>query len=373
MICIKCEKEIPDGSLFCMHCGAKQTPKKKKTSKRANGTGTAYKKNGKYVARWVEGWYFDKNGKAQPKRTTKGGFASKTEALKYAQNHAVQRKDLYVRPKTIKDLWLEIEPRLFSKLSKDKITQYQLAYTRLNKIVNIPLEKITTSQIQNCVNEQNTTYYPARDMKTVLSHIYKEGIRQDIVTQNLSKNIELPPLNAKEADAFTYEEIKKLWDYYHTNNTFAGYILLMIYTGMMPQEIRDLTPEMIDLEARTIYGCGAKTEERKKRKIALAEDIIPVVKTLIDNAKSSDAPIFGYAKQKFYDLYHETLKAAGIRDIVPYSARHTTANELMKGGIKLDDIKGVMRHKNMETTLKYFTDDLVDQHKAVNVIGHNKN
>ncbi|MFR5119429.1 MAG: zinc-ribbon domain-containing protein [Ruminococcus sp.] len=53
MLCKKCRKEIPDGSIYCNYCGKKQETTKRKTRRRARGTGTIrYKpeyKNRPYV------------------------------------------------------------------------------------------------------------------------------------------------------------------------------------------------------------------------------------------------------------------------------------------------------------------------------------
>lgn len=40
MLCKKCRKEIPDGSIYCNYCGKKQEATKRKTRRRARGTGT---------------------------------------------------------------------------------------------------------------------------------------------------------------------------------------------------------------------------------------------------------------------------------------------------------------------------------------------
>lgn len=372
MICIKCKKEIPDNANYCNFCGVSQKPKKKK-NKRANGTGTAYKKNGKWYARWIVGWYFDKKGKAQPKRETKGGFETKTDALKYAQNHAVKSTGLYQKPKTVGDIWGQIEEDLMKSLSKDKQTQYQCAYRRLEKITKIPIADLKFSEIQRVIDESELTYYPARDIKTIMSHIYKAAIRQNLVNENLSFNIELPPKKEKDARAFTVDEVKQLWKTYEEGNRFAGLILLMIYTGLMPVEVMKLTSSMINLEKGIIVGCGAKTEERKSKEIVLADDIIPVVTDLIDPAESTDETIFCHSKQKFYDLYHETLKKANIEYIPPYSARHTTANALLASGKNIAEIKSAMRHKTVETTRRYFTDDIVDRKEVMNSIDFKDN
>ena len=54
------------------------------------------------------------------------------------------------------------------------------------------------------------------------------------VSTNLAKFVTLPDLNAKQQEAFTAEEIGKLWSHYGSGNWWTGYILLMCYTGMMP-------------------------------------------------------------------------------------------------------------------------------------------
>lgn len=51
--CVKCKKEIPDGSLFCCWCGRRQQDTQKKSLKRANGTGTVYKLQGRRKRPWV--------------------------------------------------------------------------------------------------------------------------------------------------------------------------------------------------------------------------------------------------------------------------------------------------------------------------------
>ncbi len=53
MKCKKCRGEIPDGSKFCMLCGARQEREKRKTLKRANGTGTVYKLQGRRKRPWA--------------------------------------------------------------------------------------------------------------------------------------------------------------------------------------------------------------------------------------------------------------------------------------------------------------------------------
>jgi len=53
MKCRKCRLDIPDGSKYCPNCGAKQEPERRKALKRANGTGTVYKLQGRRRRPWA--------------------------------------------------------------------------------------------------------------------------------------------------------------------------------------------------------------------------------------------------------------------------------------------------------------------------------
>ena len=61
----------------------------------------------------------------------------------------------------------------------------------------------------------------------------------------------------------------------------AAIPLILIYTGMMTGEIRQLTKDMIHLEDKEISGVGLKTNERKKRTVLLPDDIVPVLEDVI--------------------------------------------------------------------------------------------
>lgn len=53
MNCVKCKAALPEGAIYCPMCGKKQVPEKRKALKRANGTGTVYKLQGRRKRPWV--------------------------------------------------------------------------------------------------------------------------------------------------------------------------------------------------------------------------------------------------------------------------------------------------------------------------------
>ena len=104
-------------------------------------------------------------------------------------------------PKLI-DLWNQYEENKLPKLGESKQTAYKIARSRLDSLMNKEITDLTTADLQDVVNKKSSSYYTARDMKTVLSHLYQIAMADQFVPANLSEHIELPELVEKEAIPF---------------------------------------------------------------------------------------------------------------------------------------------------------------------------
>ena len=77
--------------------------------------------------------------------------------------------------------------------------------------------------------------------------------------------------------AFSEEELKNIWEDYGKGNLISGYILLMIYSGMMPGELMQAEKKMTHWDTQEIIGCGLKTKKRKETPIVIADIVVPVL------------------------------------------------------------------------------------------------
>lgn len=369
MLCKKCGKEIPDSSIYCNLCGWKQSKdvKTKKGRQRGNGMGTAYKlPNGKWQAETTMGYRVE-NGKHIRERRTKSGFMTKKEALEYIPQ--LRQGVEHTREiMTLSALWESWSTSAMLKLSSSKQTHYKSAYKKLESIINIKIADLTIGDLQISVDNKAVTYYPAKDMKVLLSHLYKRAMAQQDVQTNLADFIVLPEMDESKQTPFNEEELKALWKDYGNGSKFTGYILLMIYSGMMPGELYETKKSMIDWGKQSIIGCGIKTKKRKETPIVIADIILPVLKDLCEFSGFNDERLINIRRDLFYSEFDLTLNRCGCRDLPPYSCRHTTATALALGNIAPSVIQEVMRHTKFSTTQRYIHIDTAPMLDAVNEI-----
>lgn len=369
--CIKCGAALVDGAVYCHLCGKKQAPEKRKGRSRGNGAGNAYKRGNTWTGRATGYSYLEKREDGETrlvrKRPTKGGFRTKSEALEWAASQTYQPTK---EAPTLLELWRGWSENDMLKLSKDKIAAYKKARQRLEAIISRQIDTLSLDDLQSVVNAEAKTYYTARDMKSLLSHLYQRamagGAATGSITVNLARMLVLPQLEEKAPEPFTEEEVGAIWKAWDGGDTFAGYLLLMIYTSMMPAELFNCKIDMIDYARHEIYGCGRKTKTRKDVPIVFPEFISPVLQVLSDCSTSKTGKLYGRPRDKFYDCYHEFTARACVRDLPPYSCRHTTATEAVKKGVELPVVQQIMRHSKLSSTQRYIHVSTEAAHAGIN-------
>ena len=365
MTCTKCGAELRSEWSVCPFCGrpVNYTPARRK---RGNGQGSAIKRGATWTGIRAGYSYTDPDGKLIRKRPTKGGFKTKKEALLWASGEEAP----VILPKMI-DLWTGYSTNDMLKLSHDKQAAYKIARKRIESLMNKRVDQITLDEIQSVINETCSTYYPAKDVRDLLSNLYKRAAATNTgaVINNLARFVVLPDTEEKEATPFIPEEVAMIWKLYNSGDIIAGFILLLIYTGMMPIELMRLRKESIDLEALEIRSAGAKTRVRKNAVIVFPPFMKPVIEALMTYDPKSPK-LYPVNKDRFYDLYYAALERAQVRKLPPYSCRHTFGTEIVKAGVHPAMVQKMLRHANQKTQEKYTHLTADDQHTTAGQISY---
>jgi len=303
----------------------------------------------------------------RPIRRTKGGFRTKTEALEYAQTLKGSKQS---KRFSLDHYWKIWNGKALEKLSDTRETAYNIAYRKLASVVHLPLSEITLSDLQKVMDEKAHTHHPAKDMRIVLTQLYKLAIVDGQASANLAQYVQIPEAEESEPMPFTETELRAFWADYAAGHKYTGYILLMIYSGMMPGELLKCRKDMIDFDRQQIVGSGLKTKKRKATPIVIADFMLPVLNDLCQLHDSEK--LVRMNKDNFYKEFHATTARCGCRDLPPYACRHTTATALaIDSNIAPSIIQEVMRHSKFATTQQYIHPDTKDALSAINTLKHN--
>ena len=359
--CKKCGFEVQPAWVACPACG-RVLVKKKPAQKRGNGQGSVYKRGDTWTARITLETY-KKEGKVCQKRVSKGGFATKAEAVQYLSK-LTTGGDASTTP-TVISYWEAFRDGRMQALSESKRYAYQAAFKRLEPVALRRIGVLTVGDLQQIINDRCPTYYLARDVKVLLSHLFKLAAVEGKVNAHLPELLQLPKLEETEREPFTQEEQKKLWESYEGGNANAAYALIMIYTGMMPGELMRLTPSMIHWDTKEIVGAGLKTKARMTQSVLVPDAILPLLQTLADGVGANEHLVPG-EKRTVYKRYYAALEQAGVRGLSPYSCRHTTATALaIDQNIAPQTVRRVMRWSNSRMLDRYAHPDDAHARAAV--------
>lgn len=362
MECIKCRASLPEGALYCPACGKKQAATERKSRKRANGEGSVFRYRAGWRAQILVGYKLI-DGVSRPVYRTKAGFQTKRAALEYLET---LRAEPSRQTPTLQALWEEYQTAAYTKLSASRQEKYRIAWPRLESIQYTRIDLLTTADLQNVINTKAQTYYPARDMRDLLSILFQTAMANKFVEINLANFLVLPDRNEKEREPFTVDEVAALWADYQAGNWWTGYVLLMCYTGMMPGELLAAKKESVDLGNRVIVGAGLKTQERKKKPIVLADELLPVIQDLLDHTPGDK--LIRINKDNFYTVYYDTLSRAGVRKLTPYSCRHTAGTLLTDANVRPALVQSIMRHASYSSTQRYIHESVDHALTAVNAL-----
>lgn len=346
--------------------------KKRKPKSRGNGQGSAYQRPGQrtWTASVTIDWRFpsDPSKPRIPIKRTKGGFATKKEALAYCPVLLAGGVDPKREAPRLSFYWDVYKDNDMKNISAGKQSAYKTAWNKLKRIHDIRVDRLTVDSLRTAVSESCKTYDTAKDCKNILSNLFKLAAADRFAQRDLPSYIILPEKKETERIPFSDEEQKKIWKRYDDGDLRAAIPLLMIYTGMMPGEAMGLKVENINLEDRIIIHSGLKTKVRRQTPIVIADSIVPVVKDLIDNAQPSGY-IWKRNEDEWYETYYAVLNDAGCRRLTPYSCRHTTATALaVDQNIAPQTIRKVMRWTTTKMLDRYAHPQVSDALDAVNTL-----
>lgn len=341
--------------------------------KRPNGQGSVFfdKSKNRYTAAFIT-----PEGRRISKR-----FITPEEAENWLEDNRYNiRHNSFVAPTTLKTgMWLVQYLSVYKQSIRPQSLKVYLMYAKhCQPIANIPLQKLTSIDIQSLINGWQKKGYAPSFVNThlmFLSAALKKAAALDLIQKNPMLAVERPKSGSRKVEIFTLEETKKLLEYTDRPKLRRLHVIISIalYTGMRIGEIlalkwSDITPSFIRV-SKTVIGSGnsayiqsAPKTSTSNRKVSIPGDLYNVLMKWKENTHASSGPLFktrngnavGYALVSY--TFHQAQKALGFEHIRSFhSLRHTHASYLIAHGVSVAEVAKRLGHSSPSVTLNTYT------------------
>ena len=373
MQCIKCKKDIPDGSVYCNYCGKKQTTEKRRSRKRANGQGSVRKLSGNRSKPWAVILPAKYTDTGTEKRVYLSYHATKTEALN-ALNEAISNGVTDTINATVSNIFDEWSETAYRDLSAKSIKEYNNAFKHLSPLHSSKMRDIKTKDVQQIIDEIGKPE-TGKKIRVLFSQLCKYAMSVDIISQNYAQFIKIKSAEKAEKEIFTVSEIRKIKNAAESDESYsddAKIVMMMLFTGTRISEITGIKYSKVYPYYEIPYMIGGiKTEAGKDRIIPIHSEILEYVRYfyrmgssnreyLLINSKGGKMEASNFRRRHYYPL----LEALDIEKKSPHSTRHTYTTMLHASGAKQENIIKLVGHTDFKTTQEHYIHQTINELKA---------
>jgi integrase len=229
----------------------------------------------------------------------------------------------------------------------------------LNLFGHQKLDQITTQQIQRYIDGLKTRYTPATANRhlSLLSRMFKLAITWGFISgKNPAAGIPKAQENNQRKRYLSHDEIARYMAALEAepNRVAAAYLAFLLYTGVRKTEALMAKWEHVDLISRTWFL--PETKNGKSRHVLLNSKAVELLQNqprLPGNPYVFPGKIAGKPLNNPQKAFSRALKKAKIENFTIHCLRHTTASIAINSGATLYEVKDLLGHSQVVTTMRY--------------------
>ena len=287
--------------------------------------------------------------------------------------------------------WYDTYIKDFKSESTLRGYQYQIENYIIPIIGDIPLQQLTTSQVQKWINKlksESPITHKSLSSKTVrniymnLSVPLEKAVCLDMIKKNPCKNVTLPKKEKHEVDFYDSDEVDKLIKT-ATNTNMELPVMLALTLGLRRGELIALRWENVDMENNIIHICENRVDglngkvvtklpksEAGIRDIPISSSLKKLLKKykveflkkkLKYNLGEKEDYVISQNDGKPYKPYSFTkkfrtfLEKNCLRHIRLHDLRHTNASIMLQQGISPKVAQQRLGHSDFSVTMNTYS------------------
>ena len=220
------------------------------------------------------------------------------------------------------------------------------------------------------------SYSLQQKLRQLISQLCQYAAIRKIENVNYAPFLILDGYRSESREIFSDEEIARLYFYANSGQTLsrdAAITLILIFTGLRPEELFEIKKEDINFEHLYFVAKGSKTAAGRDRLIPIVSVILPYIRNfwmlnrdspyLITSVQGCRIDLHNWRHRKFLPLMQELgiNKPDAPKRIVPYCTRHTYASLADRAGVDHETLAKLIGHTSYKLTKEVYIHERLDQ------------
>ena len=242
---------------------------------------------------------------------------------------------------------------------------------------------------QNSILDKGISSARIRTMRSLLSCVFNDAIRDEIIEKSPLSVVKTPKLSPTDITPFTLDEIELIL--FNADGQFKNFYATAFFTGMRSGELIGLKWSDIDFNNNEISICrrikmgdiDVPKTESSIRTIEILDSLLPYLKEQFNLTGHLNSYIFlNKDNEHFYDIkrirdthWKKLLKKVGLDYRPIYHTRHSFATLMLSNNEDILWVSSMLGHKDSTMTLsryaKYIKKDKKKRGQFLNTVFQN--
>lgn len=234
--------------------------------------------------------------------------------------------------------------------SENTIKGYRTQYRNCELLYDKTYRDLRLADFREVFDAKKDKPAAQKILRVLLKAMDKFALEYDYIEKGYAEFLPIPKLeNQKHGVPFTEEEISKLWEI--KDKPMMREMLILIYTGMRPNELVGALKENAHLDEHYLIG-GSKTRAGKNRIIPIHPKIEGFIAQMM--AEATGDTLSDLTPTQFGDRMTYHLKKHGFNHTA-HDGRHTLRTRLYNAGADEKSIDLILGHESGSTGRRIYT------------------